>query len=181
MDINSKIKVISGRAITASRFEIIEDKLEVDGKPAVYSYVKIKPGICVIVRTDNGFAVLKEYRYPIKQFSYEFCAGIIDADEAPDAAAMREVREETGCIADTVTPLGEFYPSFGATDEVIHLFYAECTDKTETDREFTEFIEYEFMSEAEIDSLIRSGEFRHGAGIAAWLKYKLLIGSKEEN
>lgn len=67
-----------------------------------------------------------------------------------------------------------FYPSFGATNEVIHLFYAKCNSRTNTNKEILELIECETVSEAEIDNLIATGEFNHGAGLAAWLKYKLL-------
>ncbi|MDD6564648.1 MAG: hypothetical protein PUF08_06170, partial [Clostridiales bacterium] len=64
-----KLKVLSSKTISASRFQITEDELEIDNKPAKYSFINIKSGICVIVKTPKGFAVLKEYRYPIKQFS----------------------------------------------------------------------------------------------------------------
>ena len=168
-----KLKVLSSKTISASRFQITEDELEIDNKPAKYSFINIKPGICVIVKTPKGFAVLKEYRYPIKQFSYEFAAGIIDDGETPKDAAIREVKEETGFVADKIESLGEFYPSFGATDELIYLFYAECSAQLETEQEYTEFIECEFMTEDEVDALIISDKFKHGAGLVAWLKYKL--------
>ncbi len=166
-------EVISGETIKASRFEIVEDKLKINQQNVIYSYVKIGPGICAIIETEKGFVVLKEYRYPIKAWSYEFAAGIIDEGELPEEAAVREIREETGFIVDEIKSLGEFYPSFGATDEKIYLFYAKCTAKNETKKEPTEFITYEVVEKAELEKLISSGEFRHGAGLAAWLKYIL--------
>ena len=165
--------VVSSRTINASRFEIIEDKLTLDGQDILYSYVKIKPGVCVIIETPEGFAVLKEYRYPIKSWSYEFAAGVIDEGEQPCEAAVREVKEETGFIVDEIRSLGEFYPSFGATDEVIYLFYAKCLRQENANRENTEFITYEIMTKEAVEKLISSGEFKHGAGLAAWLKYRL--------
>ncbi len=173
------ITLIESKTLSVSRFEIVEDSLKINSKDAKYSFVKIKPGICVIVETNKGFVVLKEYRYPIKQWSYEFAAGIIDEGEEPIAAATREVKEETGYIADKIISLGEFYPSFGATNEVIHLFYAKCNSQADTEKELMELIECETVSEAEIDNLIASGEFKHGAGMAAWLRYKLLKNESE--
>lgn len=166
-------EVVSSKTISASRFEITEDDLRIADKTAKYSYVNIKPGICVIVETDEGFVVLKEYRYPIKQWSYEFVAGIIDEGEKPEEAAVRETLEETGYIAEKVVSLGEFYPSFGATNELIYLFYAQCTGKTVSATEETEFITYETMSKNEVENLIKCGQFKHGAGLAAWLRYLL--------
>ncbi len=169
------IKLMSSKTISASRFEIVEDELKIGNDVAKYSFIKIKPGICVIVETEIGFVVLKEYRYPIKKWSYEFAAGIIDDGENPIDAAIREVKEETGYVADEIFSLGEFYPSFGATNEIIHLFYAKCSNRVTTQREMLELIECNTMSEKQIDTLISSGEFKHGAGIAAWLKYKLMF------
>ena len=164
-------KVVSSETIRVSRFEITEDKFE--NKERSYSFIRIKPGICVIIETPNGFVVLNEYRYPIKKWSYEFVAGIIDDGETPAEAAVREAKEETGFVADSIESLGEFYPSFGATDEVIHLFYARCSRHESAEHEDTELITYEIMSKDEIEDLIRTGKFKHGAGLAAWLKYLL--------
>lgn len=118
---------------------------------------------------------MKEYRYPIKSWSYEFAAGIIDEGETPAEAAIREVKEETGFIVDEIKSLGTFYPSFGATNEIIYLFYAKCISRENTEKEVSEFITYELMKSAEVDQLIVSDDFKHGAGLAAWLKYKLDI------
>lgn len=167
-------EVVSSKTINISRFEITEDELKIDNQKALYSFVKIKPGICVIIETEKGFVVLKEYRYPIKSWSYEFAAGIIDEGEAPAEAAVREVKEETGFIVDEIKSLGEFYPSFGATDEVIHLFYAKCTSQVAAETELAEFITYEVMAKKEVEQMISSGKFKHGAGLAAWLKYILM-------
>lgn len=166
-------KILNENEFKAARFTIEEDILELDGNRFNYSYVKIRPGICVIIKVGSEFVVLKEYRYPIKQWSYEFCAGMIDDGETPYAAARREVEEETGYIPDSIIELGSFYPSFGATDERIYLFYAECTLKKNEEREETELMSCEMVSRSEIEKLIRSGKFMHGAGLAAWLRYKL--------
>ena len=44
---------VSSRTIKAARFDIIEDKLKVEDMDAVYSYVKIKPGVCVVTETEK--------------------------------------------------------------------------------------------------------------------------------
>lgn len=165
--------VKSTKTLKVSRFTVIDDELDIQGQAAQYSFIEIKPGICVIIKTGDKYVLLKEYRYPIKQWTYEFAAGIIDDGEQPVDAAKREVEEETGYVADKITELGEFYPSFGATNEVIHLFFAECSEKHREHREYTEFITYELAEQEKIEELIANGEFKHGAGLAAWLKYRL--------
>ena len=170
---NKPYELLSSRQLRAARFTVTEDELKLNGAGARYSFVNIRPGICVIIETPQGFAVLREYRYPIKRWSYEFAAGIIDEGETAKEAALREAEEETGYIADEITELGEFYPSFGATDEVIHLFHAFCTKKDREEHEVTEMMTCELKSAEEIEEMMISGEFRHGAGLAAWLKFIL--------
>ncbi|MDX1546724.1 MAG: NUDIX hydrolase [Rhodothermales bacterium] len=67
---------------------------------------------CVLCFTEAGRVVLVEqYRHGIEQVSLELPAGIIDAGETPLMAARRELREETGYVADAWTPLGRCAPN----------------------------------------------------------------------
>ena len=40
--------------------------------------------------------LIREYRYPINDYVYDIPAGLIEKNEEPDTAAVREFREETG-------------------------------------------------------------------------------------
>ena len=70
--------------------------------------------------------VEREYRVGCDAFAYGLPAGLIDDGEDVDAAALRELREETGvepidensCDIDHV---GQFYSSEGMTDELAHI------------------------------------------------------------
>ncbi len=57
---------------------------------------------------------------------HETCAGLIDGDETPEAAAVRELREETGLVVeeDWLIPVGPHMLSSGSSTEVVHLFIA---------------------------------------------------------
>lgn len=57
----------------------------------------------------------------------EIAAGIIEPGEDPLHVAHREVREETGCIIETLQPICTFYCSPGGTSETIAL-YCACVD-----------------------------------------------------
>jgi len=54
----------------------------------------------------------------------EIVAGVIEADEEPEACARRECLEEAGYRPEVLRRLGCFYPSPGGMSERIHLFYA---------------------------------------------------------
>ena len=61
----------------------------------------------------------------------ETVAGVIDANETPEAAAIREAFEETGYQIRELQLIGKFFSSPGGTSERIFLYFAEVTD---TDR-----------------------------------------------
>ncbi len=61
----------------------------------------------------------------------ETVAGVIDANETPEAAAIREVFEETGYQIQQPQLISRFFSSPGGTSERVFLYFAEVTD---TDR-----------------------------------------------
>ena len=89
-----------------------------------------------IVALDNEGHVLlvEQYRVPLGKRCLEIPAGLIgdhegDEDEAPEAAAARELEEETGYRADTWETLGEFYSSPGMVSESFTLLRASDLTK----------------------------------------------------
>ena len=95
----------------------------------------------------------------------------MDAGEGPEGAGVGELEGGTGYSVKGLDALGAFYPSFGSTNEKIHLFAAECQDGEEPCREPGEVISLEELSEKEFGRLVAEGEFMHGAGLAAWARY----------
>jgi nudix-type nucleoside diphosphatase (YffH/AdpP family) len=79
---------------------------------------------------DRRQALLaRQWRAPLLSigddpFLLEACAGVIDADETPPDAAIREAEEELGLHLEAVSKVGEVYTSPGTLTEKIHLFLA---------------------------------------------------------
>lgn len=97
-----------------------------------WEYVGRARGIraALIVAIDDGHVLLVEqYRVPMGRRSLELPAGLIGddadcADEAAEAAARRELEEETGYRAGRIEDCGQFYSSPGMLSESFHLFRA---------------------------------------------------------
>ncbi len=77
--------------------------------------------------------LVRQYRYPIAAYVYEFPSGIVDPGETYREAAVREMQEETGLLLQplSVDPLYELprFQTIGMTDEscAIVFGYAQGT------------------------------------------------------
>ena len=111
---------------------------------------------------DPQLLLIRQYRYAAERFLYEIPAGRLDPGEAPDACARRELREETGCEAESVERLFTMFTTPGFTDERIHLFMAADLTHGESAREADEFADVIVMRLSEALELIQRGEIVDG-------------------
>ncbi|MCC6174850.1 MAG: NUDIX hydrolase [Chloroflexi bacterium] len=111
-----------------------------DGQPGIYGVVQFKSwAIGVVPLADNGDTFLVgQYRYTLDLYSWEIPEGGGSKEETPLAAAQRELREETGIVAERWTYLGELHTSNSATDETGCVFLAEGLTLGEAEPEGTE-------------------------------------------
>lgn len=73
--------------------------------------------------------LIRQYRYPVNAYVYEFPAGLVEAWEDPAQAAARELFEETGL---TLSPINggayqrPFFTTVGLTDESCATVFGYC-------------------------------------------------------
>lgn len=96
-----------------------------DGSEATREWIK-HPGACAVVPIfpDGTTLMIRQFRYPLKSVFLEVPAGKIDLGEPIDLTASRELKEETGLVAQNIHLCGHFHPCIGYSDEVIHVFCA---------------------------------------------------------
>jgi 8-oxo-dGTP pyrophosphatase MutT (NUDIX family) len=139
-----------------------------NGDRITYTMIE-HPGFALVVPMIDERHVLLErlYRYTLQAYSLECPAGGLDGD-APAAAAIRELREETGYVAGSVTPLATFNGSTGISDEVFHIFLAtELQPTGEVQREATEQMELVQMPLGDAVRLAESGGIRDSSSALA--------------
>lgn len=105
------------------------------------------PGGCSIVALtpDNQVFFVRQFRYAYDEVILELPAGKLEAGEDPYEAMKRELREETGCLAEQFVYLGTAYPTPGYTNELLRIWACRVSDTTGQDLDPGEFLEVETM------------------------------------
>ncbi len=103
--------------------------------------------------------LVRQFRYPLGDYVYEFPAGLVEEGEDMLAAGIREMYEETGL---TFTPKEggsysrPFYTTVGMTDESCATVYGYCTgDATNLHQEESEDIQVVIADREECRRILR--------------------------
>ena len=165
-------KISSRHILDHPRMQLVEDEVELpSGKKIQYLRQEYsgRGGVIVICRKGDKILVQREYSYPVDEILWQFPGGKIEADETPEQAATRELAEESGIKAENAKCIGWFYPDNRRTNA--RSFVVECdyvTDDEKARPDDTEFIESEWIENGQISQMIRRGEVRNYAMLAAW-------------
>ena len=124
---------------------------------------------------DGNIILMRQYRYPYDEIMLEIPAGKLDHGDDEDAAdcGLRELKEETGCTAGRIVPLGCIYPSPGFLTEVVHLFAALDLTDGEMQPDEDEFVEVVRLPIAEVEAMAERNEIRDAKTLVALYRAKL--------
>ena len=103
--------------------------------------------------------LIRQFRYPINGYVYEFPAGLVEPGEDMLEAGIREMYEETG-LQFTPVEAGEFYLPFfttvGMNDERCGTLYGYCSgEPTNSHQEGTEDIQVVLADREECKRILR--------------------------
>lgn len=103
--------------------------------------------------------LIRQYRYPLGDYVYEFPAGLVEEGEEMGAAGIREMYEETGL---TFTPVDAgsysrpFFTTIGMTDESCGTVFGYCGgEPTSAHEEASEEIQVILADRAEARRILR--------------------------
>ena len=140
-----EIKIVSESRVYDGYLKIDEAVIsESEGSEEQIQYSRFKitrpdaAAILVYNADEDTVILVKQYRYPavgrVDGDIYEIPAGKVDKGETPEAAALREVKEEVGydIKEGNMIFMSEYFPSVGYSTEIIHLFAATVTNSDKT-------------------------------------------------
>ncbi|PYE56292.1 NUDIX hydrolase [Deinococcus yavapaiensis] len=135
------------------KLELLEGKWEA---------VRHAPAVVILALRDGKMLCVRQQRRVVGADTLEVPAGLIDEGETPEAAARRELSEETNFDGD-MTLLTRFYSSPGFCDEELFVFRAEnLVDKPGTP-DADEDITVEWHDPSHVLEALRTGREKGSA------------------
>ncbi|MBZ5497592.1 MAG: NUDIX hydrolase [Acidobacteriia bacterium] len=153
--------------------------LEVDtirlpsGRSAIREVVKHPGGVVAVPLLDDGkLLLIRQFRYPLQKYIFEFPAGKLDSGQTPLDTMKRELEEETGYQAADMRYEFSFHTSPGFCNEIIHLFLASGLTRVAQRLEEGEHISVESYTQDECLQMIQRGEIADAKTILGILWYR---------
>ena len=156
MNVVASKRVYEGRVINL-RVDTVETKR---GR---YEVDVVEHGGAVVViaqPSPDEIVLVRQYRYAIGMHTWELCAGGVDPGVTPEAAAIRELREETGYRARSVRRLWSAYSAPGFCSELLHFYHTENYDAGAPEPDAEEEIEVATFPLARVVEMIERDELR---------------------
>jgi ADP-ribose pyrophosphatase len=161
----------SERLLETPYFALRSDRLRLPGGAVKYPYYVVeRPDAAIIFPlTGEGEVVLvRQYRPPLERMELGLPAGLVEEGEKPEAAARRELLEETGYSGDQWEPLGSLASSPSLKDNWAYLFLARGVEESAPPApDEHELVEVVRAPVGDLPGLIRSGEIVSSSGVAA--------------
>lgn len=148
-----------------------------DGRPCVREIIEHSGGACVLYVKEGKVLLVRQYRYAYGESLYELPAGKLEIGEDPKNAALRELEEEAGVLAEELKLLFVMYPTPGYTNEKIYIYQAVSGKETATSPDEDEFLDVEYLPLEKVKEMLKNGEIRDGKTIVALQAY--LLNGKE--
>jgi len=135
-------------------------------------FVNIRPDVVLVfpITADGKAIMVRQYKHGAKEILLEFPGGVIDAGEdSVEAAALRELREETGYTSTNIQQIGVVYDNPTKDTNEITFFLARDVEKLHhTEFDVTEDIETVEVPVDELPELIRSGAIKVSGSVAIY-------------
>lgn len=167
----SEVRLVRRRKIAENTvFDIFFDHIRSAAGSEVENFLVVSPriksesgytGVAVLPILGDKLGLLRVYRHAVRQELWEIPRGLIDPGEDKERAAVRELEEETGLVAQSshLSYLGTILPEPGVIDAKVAVFSVEVkAGPAAPAQEEIGILSFRFFSRGEVLELLKSGE-----------------------
>jgi ADP-ribose pyrophosphatase len=154
----------------APRFAVVEATFATPAG-AVTRPVIHHPGAVAILAqpTPHQVVLVQQYRYALRQWTWEIPAGTRQPDEDPRVTAGRELQEEAGFQAERLVELIRFHPAPGISDELLIVYRASGLTPVAVSPDHGELIRPAVVACADLPQRLRESPGDAKTLLALWL------------
>jgi 8-oxo-dGTP pyrophosphatase MutT (NUDIX family) len=155
-----------------------EEVITPAGTPGIYGVAHFKHKAIAVVPIDEqgNTWLVGQYRYPLKEYSWEIPMGGGKMDVDILESARRELQEETGLTAARWKLIGRMHTSNSVTDEEGFLFIAEELTAGPTQFDDTEIIQIRKLPLTEAVQMVMDSQITDSLSVYGLLKVARLRG-----
>ncbi len=143
-----------------------------DGTQSSRHVVRHPGAVAIVPVLDDGrVCLIRNRRVSVDRQLIEIPAGTLEPPEDPKQAAFRELTEETGYRASTMTELHSFLLSPGIMDERMHLYVATGLEAGSQELELDEYIENLVVPLEEAMTMCYDGRIEDAKTLVGLMRY----------
>ena len=167
-------------------FRLREDEYEspLDGAQHSFFVLEAPEWINVVPVTPAGeILMVRQFRFGTEEFTLEVPSGMVDPEDSePGHTAARELREETGYVAEAMIKLGRAAANPAFLNNHCHTYLAQNVRLVGAQQlDGTEQIAIELVPLAEVHQLIQTGAISHSLTIMAMYWYGQYLARQAES
>ena len=163
---NNWIRVVHQKVINPSGGE---------GIYGTVNFKNIAVGV-VPIDQDGNIWLVGQYRFPLNEYSWEIPEGGCPKGEEVLDTAKRELKEETGLIAQEWKLISKLHTSNSVCNEVAYIYLAESITQSESQPEETEQLQVKKVSLNEALMMVMDDRITDSMSVAGILKVARLKG-----
>lgn len=171
--ITGEKQVYNNPWIILTEYDVINPR----GGKGIYGKVHFKNvavGVLALDQ-DRNIYLVGQYRFAIDAYSWEIPEGGSPENTDPVLGARRELKEETGLVAENWELLLTMHLSNSVSDELAYVYLATGLVQETAEPEETEELMIRKIAFEEAVQMVESAEITDSMSVAAILKLKLLL------